>query len=279
MASQSSTHSALLSSQWPVDLCCFSLLRCSSPFSIFPYGSLIPRTNLQICLTGRGWCVNRRSKGSHSCLALWSCFLSYSWMFAKEAFWFNCSLLDYVIMAFEFFIRSFLSSALGLRGTCFLAFDAFEKSGYLYHCSFALILWLLLWGAFWCAEYSFVCLLHGMCLWFVFVLGTNHPSCSLLCKLSWKQAIADQFFWKTCVCWKLYRKFSILRDIVPSLGGDEWHCRVALQQCSDFPSAPFSCVQKKYCHYSSLIKRIFLKFCCIYSFQMILTEVPGEKDS
>ena len=81
-----------------------------------------------------------RSEGSHPCLALRSRFLSHSGMFAKEVFWFNCSLLDYVIMAFEFFIRSFLSWSLGLRGTCFLAFDVFEKSGYLYHCSLALIL-------------------------------------------------------------------------------------------------------------------------------------------
>lgn len=117
-----------------------------------------------MCPTSRRWCVNRRSEGSYPSLALWSSFLSYSQMFAKEVFWFNCSLLDYVIMAFEFFIRSFLSWSLGLRGTCFLAFDVFEKSGYLYRCSFALILWLLLWGAFWCAELSFVCACYMGCL-------------------------------------------------------------------------------------------------------------------
>lgn len=61
-----------------------------------------------------------------------------------------------------------------------------------------------------CRAQLCVRLLHGMSLWFVFVLGTDHPSCSLLCKLSQKQAIADRFIWKTCVCWKLYRKFSIL---------------------------------------------------------------------
>lgn len=80
-----------------------------------------------MCLTDRRWCVNREKWREPPMLSISEPFLSHLQMFAKEVFWFNCSLLDYVIMAFEFFIRSFLSWSLGLRGTCFLAFDVFGK--------------------------------------------------------------------------------------------------------------------------------------------------------
>lgn len=146
----------------------------------------------------------------------------------------------------------------GGEGLVFWPLMCLKKAGYLYHCFFALILWLLLWGTFWCAELSFVRLLHGMSFWFIFILGTNHPSCSLLCTLSWKQVIADQFVWKTCACWQLYRKFSILMRHTTFAWRDGWHC----SNCP-FPPQALSHGKKKSYHYNSFIKRIFFTFCCI----------------
>lgn len=120
--------------------------------------------------------------------------------------------------------------------------------------------------------------------WDVFVVCfcTGHESPFLLPSL--------QIVMKAGYCWpvilenlcllKAIQKIQyFMRNRVPSLGGDGWHCRVALQQCSDFHSDPFLCVLKKSYHCSSLIKRIFITFCCICSFLMIFTEVPGEEDS
>lgn len=191
------------------------------------------------------WCVNRRSEGSHPCLALWSHFLSYSWIFAKEVFWFNCSLLDYVIMALEFFIRSFLSWSLGLRGTCFLAFDVFEESGCLYHCCFALVLWLILWGAFWYAELS-------MCvsaIWDVFVVWfcTRHKSPLLFPSL--------QVVVKAGYCWPFFFFFGKLVFAESCTASSvlyerhstyAWRGWVALQQYL-FPLSLFLlCLEKKF---------------------------------
>lgn len=60
-----------------------------------------------------------------------------------------------------------------------------EKSGYLYHCSFALILWLLLWGTFSCAELSVVCVCCTGCL------------CGLL--LLWSQVTPPACFFASCL--------------------------------------------------------------------------------
>lgn len=156
MASQSSTCSTVLSSEHLVSL---SFRRDALlPFLFSCVGIRYQEQSIgSVPLTG-GDVLTGRIESSHPCLALWSCFLCHSWLFARGVFWFNCRILDYVIMALEFFIRSFLSWSLGLKGTCFLACDVFEKSGYLYYCSFVLILWLLLWGIFGCAELSFVCI-------------------------------------------------------------------------------------------------------------------------
>lgn len=161
----------------------------------------------------------------------------------------------------------------GWEGLVFWPLMYLKKSGYLYHCFFALILWLLLWGAFWCAELSFVHLLHGMSLWLIFVLGTNHPSCSLLCKLSWKQVIADQFIWKTCACWQLYRKFSILmRDTLPLLGGMDGIAAIV-----HFPLRPF--LLEKNCIIIIHLSKEYSSHSAVSAFLMILTEVLGEDSS
>lgn len=241
MASQSSTHSAQLSSQWLVDLCCFFLPKWSS-FSVFPCGNLIPRPNLWICPTSRRWCVNRRSEGSHPSPALRRRFLSYSQIFAKEVFWFNCSLLDYVIMAFEFFIRSFLSWSLGLRGTCFLAFDVFEESGYLYHCCFALVLWLLLWGTFWCAELSFVCVCCMGCLCgLVLYQAQITPPAPYFASCHEIRLLLTSFFGKLVFA-ESCTENSVLCERHSTYA---WRAWVALQQYFNFPSASFCCVYKK----------------------------------
>lgn len=186
------------------------------------------------------------SEGSHPCLSLRSRFLSHSWMFAKEAFWFNYSLLDYVIMAFEFFIRSFLSWSLGLGGTCFLAFDVFEKSSYLYHSSFALILWLLLWGPFWCAELSFacVCCMGCLCGLFLYTARINPPA-SIFANCHESRRLLTSSFGKLVFAesytenWVFYEKHSTFA----------WRGWVALQSgiaaMLQFPLSPFLlCLEK-----------------------------------
>lgn len=234
MSGQSSTHSILLCSQWLVKpLAVFVEML----FSLFPFSCVEiwnQEWTFHICLRDRRWFVNREKWREPSMPSILELFLSHLQMFAKEVFWFNCSLLDYVIIAFEFFIRSFLSWSLGLRGACFWPLMYLKKSGYLYHCFFALILWLLLWGAFWCAELSFVRLLHGMSLWFIFVLGTNHPSHSLLLHIVMKAGY----------CWPVHLEDLCLLTAVQKIQYfNERYTTfawMALQQLSIFPSGPFS---------------------------------------
>lgn len=225
-------------------------------------------------LTG-GDVLTGRSEVSHPCLALRSLFLSHSRMFAKEVFWFNCSLLDYVIMAFEFFIRSFLSWSLGLRGTCFWSLMCLKSQAI---CITAPLLWFFdSSGECSDVQSSALC---AFAAWDVFVVCfcTGHRSPLLLPSL---QVVA-----KAGDCWpvhlenlcllKAVQKIQyFMKDTVLSLRGDGWHCcnaPVSLQ-----PLSPVA--RKKSYYYSSLIKRIFLTFCCICSFLMILTEVPGEDSS
>lgn len=268
--------SALLSSQ-QLNLCCFFLLRWS-PFFILPCGNLIPRSNLWICPTNRRWCVNREMQREPSVPSTLEPFLFHSWMFAKEMFWFNCSLLDYVIMAFEFFIRSFLSWSLGLRGTCFLAFDVFEKSGYLYHCSSALILWLLLWGAFWCAELSFVCVCCMRCLCGLFLYWAQiTPPAPFFASYHESRQLLTSSFGKLVFAESCTETFSILGETqycclegMDGIAG--WHCSDA----SVSPQPLFPVPRKKILQ---TYQWKILTFCYICSFLMILIEVPGEKDS
>lgn len=130
-------------------------------------------------------------------------------------------------MALEFFIRSFLSWSLGLRETCFLACDVFEKSGYLYHCSFALILWLLLWGIFGCAELSFVCIcckgyLGGLLLYRAQItpalfFASWHGSGLLLTVFKKKSVFAESCMENSVLCEMQYLHLEGMGDIATML--------------------------------------------------------------
>lgn len=259
MASQSSTHSVLLSLQWLVNLCWLFLLRCSSPFSYFPVWGCETKNEpfTSVSVTG-GDMLTERNEGSHPCQAFWSLSCPTYRCLLKRCFDLTVAYWIMWLWHFNSLLDLFCLCPWGWEGLVFWPLMCLKKSGYLYHCFFALILWLLLWGAFWCAELSFMSLLHGMSLWFIFVLGTNHPSCSLLCTSSWKQVIADQFIWKTCAYWQLYRKCNILmRDILPLLGGMDGIAAIV-----HFPLRPFHLEKISY-HYNSFIKRIFFTFCCL----------------
>lgn len=257
MASQSSTHSVLLSSQWLVDLCWLFLLRCSSPFSYFHVWEFETKNEpfRSVSLTG-GNVLTGRSEGSHPCIL--EPFLSHLQMFAKEVFWFNCSLLDYVIMAFEFFIRSFLSWSLRLRGTCFLAFDVFEKVR-------LFVSLLLCFDSLTPSLGSILMCRAQLCAsaaWDVFVayFCTGHKSPLLLPSL--------QVVMKAGYCWPVHLENLCLLTAVQKIQyfnerhatfawRDGWHC----SNCPFSPQA-FSPGKKLY-HYNSFIKRIFFTFCCI----------------
>lgn len=172
-------------------------------FSLFLFscvGIWNQEQTLHICLADRRWCVNRRSEGSHPCRAFQSLSRPTYRCLLKRCFSLTVAYWIMWLRHLNSWLDLFCLGPWGWEGLVFWPLMCLKKAGYLYPCFFALILWLLLWGTFWCAELIFVHLLHEMSFWFIFVLGTDHPSCSLLCTLSWKQVIADQFIWKTCAC-------------------------------------------------------------------------------
>lgn len=211
-------------------------------FSLFLFscvGIWNQEQTFHICPADRRWCVNRRSEGSHPCQAFQSLSCPTYRCLLKRCFGLTVAYWIMWLRHLNSLLDLFCLGPWGWEGLVFWPLMCLKKAGYLYHCFFALILWLLLWGTFWCAELSFVRLLHGMSFWFIFVLGTNHPSCSLLCTLSWKQVIADQFIWNLCLLTAV-QKIQYFNDRQSTFAWrDGWHC----SNCPFSPQA-LSCGKK-----------------------------------